>query len=40
MSPYKMAVAADKYHLNYGLKDEHGRYEHYGFFDDKHKKCW
>ena len=40
VTPYKMAVAADKYHLNYGLKDEHGRrYEHYGFFDDKHKNA-
>ena len=37
-TPNKMAIAADKYHTNYGMKDEYGRrYEHYGFFDDKHK---
>jgi len=35
---HKMAVAADKHGTNYGLKDQYGRrYEHYGFFDDKHK---
>ena len=35
---HKMAVAADKHGSNYGLKDQYGRrYEHYGFFDDKHK---
>lgn len=33
-----MAIAADKYSMNYGFKDKWGRrYEHYGFFDDKHK---
>ena len=37
-TPYKMAVAVDKYHMNYGHKDQYGRrYEHYGFFDEKHK---
>ena len=33
-----MAIAADKYGTSYGMKDRWGRrYEHYGFFDDKHK---
>jgi len=33
-----MAIAADKHGTNYGMKDRYGRrYEHYGFFDDKHK---
>jgi len=37
-TPRQMAVAADKYGTSYGMKDPHGRrYEHYGFFDDKHK---
>ena len=37
-TPHKMAVAADKHGTNYGMKDHYGRrYEHYGFFDDKHK---
>lgn len=37
-TPYQMAVAADKYGTSYGMKDKYGRrYEHYGFFDDKHK---
>ena len=37
-TPHKMAVAADQHGSNYGLKDQYGRrYEHYGFFDDKHK---
>lgn len=37
-TPYKMAVAADKHGSNYGQKDIYGRrYEHYGFFDEKHK---
>ena len=37
-TPHQMAVAADKYGTSYGMKDRHGRrYEHYGFFDDKHK---
>jgi hypothetical protein len=35
---HHIAVAADKYHMNYGQKDQYGkRYEHYGFFDEKHK---
>ena len=37
-TPHQMAVAGDKHGSNYGLKDQYGRrYEHYGFFDDKHK---
>jgi hypothetical protein len=37
-TPHKIAVTADKYHMNYGQKDQYGkRYEHYGFFDKKHK---
>jgi hypothetical protein len=37
-TPHQMAVASDKYHMNYGQKDQYGRrYEHYGFFDEKHK---
>lgn len=37
-SPHQMAVAADKHGTSYGMKDRYGRrYEHYGFFDDKHK---
>ena len=37
-TPHQMAVAADKYGTSYGMKDRWGRrYEHYGFFDDKHK---
>lgn len=37
-TPRQMAVAADKYGTSYGMKDRWGRrYEHYGFFDDKHK---
>jgi len=37
-TPHQMAIAADKYGTNYGMKDRYGRrYEHYGFFDDKHK---
>lgn len=35
-----MAIAADKYSMNYGFKDKWGRrYEHYGFFDTKHKNA-
>jgi hypothetical protein len=34
----KIAVAADKHGSNFGQKDQYGRrYEHFGFFDDKHK---
>jgi len=37
-TPHKVAVTADKHRMNYGMKDQYGRrYEHYGFFDDKHK---
>jgi len=37
-TPHKMAIAADKYGTSYGMKDQYGRrYEHYGFFDEKHK---
>jgi len=37
-TPHQMAIAADKYRTSYGMKDRYGRrYEHYGFFDDKHK---
>lgn len=37
-TPRQMAIAADKYGTSYGMKDRYGRrYEHYGFFDDKHK---
>lgn len=37
-TPHQMAVAADKYGTSYGMKDQYGRrYEHYGFYDDKHK---
>lgn len=39
-TPHQMAVAADKYGTSYGMKDPYGRrYEHYGFFDDKHKNA-
>ena len=37
-TPHQMAVAADRHGMSYGMKDRYGRrYEHYGFFDDKHK---
>jgi hypothetical protein len=37
-NPSKIQRTAGKYGLNYGMKDQHGRrFEHYGFFDDKHK---
>lgn len=39
-TPRQMAVAADKYHTSYGMKDQYGRtFEHYGFFDEKHKNA-
>jgi len=39
-TPHQMAVAADKYGMSYGMKDQYGRrYEHYGFFDEKHKNA-
>lgn len=37
-NPAKIQRTAGKYGLNYGMKDQSGRrFEHYGFFDDKHK---
>ena len=37
-SPEKIAMAADKFGMSYGKKDRWGRrFEHYGFFDPKHK---
>lgn len=37
-TPFKIGVTADKHRMNYGRKDRYGRrYEHYGFFDEKHK---
>jgi hypothetical protein len=37
-SPEKIAMAADKYGMNFGQKDRWGRrYEHYGFYDPKNK---
>jgi hypothetical protein len=37
-NPAKIQRTAGKYGLNYGMKDQFGRrYEHYGFFDEKHK---
>lgn len=39
-TPRQMALAADRHGSSYGMKDEHGRrYEHYGFYDDKHKNA-
>lgn len=39
-TPRQMAVAADKYGTSYGMKDQYGRtFEHYGFFDEKHKNA-
>ena len=39
-TPHQMAVAADKHGTSYGMKDRWGRrYEHYGFFDEKHKNA-
>jgi hypothetical protein len=39
-TPYQMALAADKHGSSYGMKDQYGRrYEHYGFFDEKHKNA-
>ena len=35
---HQMAVAADKYGMNVGQKDQYGRrYDHVGFFDGQHK---
>lgn len=37
-NPAKIQKTAGKFGLNYGIKDNFGRrYEHYGFFDEKHK---
>ena len=37
-SPEKIAMAADKYGMNFGQKDKWGRrFEHYGFYDPKSK---
>jgi hypothetical protein len=37
-NPAKIQRTAAKFGLNYGMKDHNGRrFEHYGFFDDKHK---
>jgi len=37
-NPAKIQRAAGKFGLNYGMKDHHGRrFEHYGFFDEKHR---
>ena len=37
-TPHQKAAAADRWGMNVGLKDRHGRrYDHVGFFDDKHK---
>lgn len=37
-NPAKIQRTAGKYGLNYGMKDQSGRrFEHYGFFDEKHK---
>lgn len=39
-TPYQMALASDKHGSSYGVKDKYGRrYEHYGFFDEKHKNA-
>jgi len=35
---HQKAVAADRWGMNVGIKDKYGRrYDHVGFFDDKHK---
>lgn len=37
-TPHQQALASDKHGMNYALKDKFGRrYEHLGFFDEKHK---
>jgi len=37
-TPEKIAMTADKFGMNYGMKDKWGRrYEHYGFYDPKSK---
>lgn len=37
-NPAKIQKTAGKFGLNYGMKDKYGRrFEHYGFFDEKHE---
>lgn len=37
-NPSKIQKTAGKFGLNYGMKDKYGRrFEHYGFFDEKHE---
>jgi hypothetical protein len=37
-NPAKVQKTAGKFGLNYGMKDKYGRrFEHYGFFDEKHE---
>jgi ribosome-binding protein aMBF1 (putative translation factor) len=37
-TPHKLGVSADTYAKTLGKKDKYGRrYDHYGFFDEKHK---
>lgn len=37
-TPHQKAAAADRWGMNVGIKDKYGRrYDHVGFFDDKHK---
>lgn len=37
-NPAKIQRTAGKFGMNYGMKDKYGRrYEHYGFFDEKHR---
>ena len=39
-TPRQMALAADRHGSSYGQKDQYGRrYEHFGFYDDKHKNA-
>ena len=39
-TPRQMAIAADKRGTNYGMQDHLGRtFEHYGFYDEKHKNA-
>jgi len=39
-TPRQMALAADRHGASYGQKDQYGRrYEHFGFYDDKHKNA-
>ena len=37
-TPYQMALAADKHGSSYAQKDPRGKkYEHFGFYDEKHR---